>query len=206
MAKKNNHPDTSYVEAGGRLEDQVCFALYAASRATTAAYRPYLDQLGLTYPRYIVMLVLWEHDGIAIGELGQRLYLDTGTLSPLLKKLARDGLVTRVRDERDERVVRIGLTARGRELRNAAAQMRNRLSCRLGLSPHQVNALRSRVQIFFNQMVQIVEASNEAGIHSRSDGNGRPRRARDFVGQEPGRSPFVAQGAGRQRRARDHQS
>src|SRR5687768_11933414 len=115
--KKNNDPL-------GRLEDQLCFALYAASRATTAAYRPYLDELGLTYPRYLVMLVLWEHDEVSIGELGRRLFLDSGTLSPLLKKLARDNLVTRCRDSDDERVVNVKLTPHGRALQDAAARMR----------------------------------------------------------------------------------
>jgi MarR family transcriptional regulator, organic hydroperoxide resistance regulator len=197
--KKNN-------DQLARLEDQLCFALYAASRATTAAYRPYLEELGLTYPRYLVMLVLWEHEEMSIGDLGRKLFLDSGTLSPLLKKLARDNLVTRSRDSDDERVVKVKLTAHGRALQEAAARMRSTLSCKLGLSAEQANDLRTRVQMLFNQLVQIVEDPNEAGVYSGGHGNGRSRRARDFVGQEPGRSALDAERAGGQRRPRNHQS
>ena len=189
-----------------RVEDQLCFALYAASRATTAAYRPYLDALGLTYPRYLVLLALWEHDELNIGELGRRLFLDTGTLSPLLKKLAGDKLVTRVRDADDERVVKVKLTPQGGALRAAAARMRSELSCKLGLSADQANDLRDRIRMLFNQLLKIAGDPDETGVHSASNGDGRARRARHFVRQEPRRSSFNAERTGRQRRARGHES
>ena len=95
-----------------RLDNQVCFALYSASLAMTKLYKPLLDALGLTYPQYLVMLVLWEQDGLTVSELGERLYLDSGTLTPLLKRLEATGLVARQRDAQDERRVRVMLTAR----------------------------------------------------------------------------------------------
>src|SRR3954464_4658073 len=85
-----------------RLDDQLCFALYATSRAITGLYRPVLQELGLTYPQYLVMLVLWEHQTVTVSELGVRLYLDSGTLTPLLKRLEKQGLVVRSRDSEDE--------------------------------------------------------------------------------------------------------
>ena len=103
-----------------RLDNQVCFALYSASLAMTKLYKPLLDALGLTYPQYLVMLVLWEQDGVTVSELGERLFLDSGTLTPLLKRLEAQGQIARLRDVQDERRVRITLTAEGRALRDQA--------------------------------------------------------------------------------------
>ncbi|AVS75785.1 MarR family winged helix-turn-helix transcriptional regulator [Paracidovorax cattleyae] len=103
-----------------RLDSQVCFALYSASLAMTKLYKPLLDAVGLTYPQYIAMLALWERDGITVSELGERLCLDSGTLTPLLKRLETSGLVARQRDTEDERRVRIALTDEGRALRGKA--------------------------------------------------------------------------------------
>jgi MarR family transcriptional regulator, organic hydroperoxide resistance regulator len=105
------------------LDNQLCFALYSASLAMTKLYKPLLDALGLTYPQYLVMLVLWEGDGLMVSELGQRLSLDSGTLTPLLKRLESAGLVSRMRDAADERRVHIRLTAAGRRLKTRAAQV-----------------------------------------------------------------------------------
>ncbi|HEX7888018.1 MAG TPA: MarR family transcriptional regulator [Ramlibacter sp.] len=105
------------------LENQVCFALYSASLAMTKLYKPLLDELGLTYPQYLAMLVLWEGDGLMVSELGQRLYLDSGTLTPLLKRLESAGLVSRLRDVADERRVHIHLTSAGRRLKAKAAKV-----------------------------------------------------------------------------------
>ena len=105
------------------LDNQLCFALYSASLAMTKLYKPLLDELGLTYPQYLVMLVLWEGDGLMVSELGQRLHLDSGTLTPLLKRLEAAGLVSRMRDVADERRVRIHLTAAGRRLRARAGKV-----------------------------------------------------------------------------------
>lgn len=106
-----------------KLDRQLCFALYSASRLLTRAYRPLLEPLGLTYPQYLAMLVLWEADGapLSVQGLGDRLMLDSGTLTPMLKRLEADGLVVRSRSRNDERVVEIALTARGRALRARAA-------------------------------------------------------------------------------------
>ena len=105
------------------LDNQLCFALYSTSLAMTKLYKPLLDELGLTYPQYLAMLVLWEKDGLTVGELGERLYLDSGTLTPLLKRLEVSGLISRIRAVEDERRVHITLTAAGRKLKNRAAKI-----------------------------------------------------------------------------------
>jgi MarR family transcriptional regulator, organic hydroperoxide resistance regulator len=105
------------------LDNQLCFALYSASLAMTKLYKPLLAELGLTYPQYLAMLVLWERDGLMVSELGDRLSLDSGTLTPLLKRLEGLGLVTRIRDVGDERRVHITLTAAGRKLNSRAAKI-----------------------------------------------------------------------------------
>ncbi len=106
-----------------RLDLQVCFPLYAATNLIGRLYRPVLAKLSLTYPQYLVMLVLWEGEPQTVGSLGARLYLDSGTLTPLLKRMEAAGLVTRRRDERDERRVQIDLTGKGRELRKSAVHV-----------------------------------------------------------------------------------
>jgi DNA-binding MarR family transcriptional regulator len=105
------------------LDNQLCFALYSASLAMTKIYKPLLDELGLTYPQYLVMLVLWEGDGLTVSALGQRLSLDSGTLTPLLKRLEATGLISRMRDAADERRVHIHLTPAGRRLKTRAAKV-----------------------------------------------------------------------------------
>jgi DNA-binding MarR family transcriptional regulator len=129
-----------------KLEDQLCFSLYAASRAMTATYRPVLAELGLTYPQYIVMLVLWETDGIAVGELGERLQLDSGTLTPLLKRLETAGLLTRVRRRADEREVEITLTAQGQALRQRALDIPTHIFCRAGMPADDLIRLRDELK------------------------------------------------------------
>lgn len=106
-----------------QLDNQLCFALYSTSLAMTKLYKPLLDELGLTYPQYLVMLVLWEKDGLMVSELGERLYLDSGTLTPLLKRLEAAGLVSRLRDVADERRVHITLSPAGRKLKVQAAKI-----------------------------------------------------------------------------------
>ncbi len=103
-----------------QLDNQLCFLFHRISREITAAYRPLLAELGLTYPQYLVMLVLWEDDGIGVGEIGERLALDSATLSPLLRRMARAGLVTRERSTTDERRVAVRLTDQGWALRERA--------------------------------------------------------------------------------------
>ena len=106
-----------------RLDSQLCFALYSTSLAMNKLYRKLLRKLGLTYSQYLVMMVLWERDGLMVSELGEKLYLDSGTLTPLLKRLEASGLITRIRDVQDERRVHITLTAAGRKLKSSAAKI-----------------------------------------------------------------------------------
>jgi DNA-binding MarR family transcriptional regulator len=125
-----------------RLDQQLCFALYAASRSMTHAYQPLLEPLGLTYPQYLVMLVVWEEDGASVKRLGERLQLDSGTLTPVLKRMEAQGLVERTRDPADERVVRIHLTAAGRALERRARTVPKQLLCKAGLSVPEILRLR----------------------------------------------------------------
>lgn len=111
------------------LDRQLCFSLYRASRAVTRAYRPLLEELGLTYPQYLVMLVLWQEDGpVGLNDIGARLGLDSGTLTPLLRRLEQAGLLTRARSADDERRRLISLTPAGRDLREAAADIPARMA------------------------------------------------------------------------------
>ena len=125
------------------LDAQLCFPLYAATRAVTRAYGPLLRDHNLTYPQYLTLLALWD-DGepLTVGELGHRLHLDSGTLSPVLKRLEQAGLVTRRRDEDDERRVRIALTTAGRDLREDAEDIPRRLVESLGLDQAEVKELQ----------------------------------------------------------------
>lgn len=127
---------------GLRLERQLCFALYSATNLTTRLYRPLLDPLGITYPQYLAMLALWERAPRSVGELGEALGLDSGTLTPLLKRLQAGGLVTRTRDARDERRVLVGLTPAGAELRVRAAAVAETLRCGMPLPLDDAAALR----------------------------------------------------------------
>jgi MarR family transcriptional regulator, organic hydroperoxide resistance regulator len=134
------------------LDNQLCFALYSTSLAMTKLYKPLLDELGLTYPQYLVMLVLWEKDGPMVSELGERLYLDSGTLTPLLKRLEAAGFIARMRDTQDERRVHITLTAAGRKLKAKAQKIpgcvRTASQCSLGelmQLKQQLRGLRDRL-------------------------------------------------------------
>ena len=129
------------------LEDQLCFALYAASRAMTARYRPLLDAIGLTYPQYLVMLLLWEEDNQTVGQLGARLSLDSGTLSPLLKRLTTAGLVTRHRRVEDERSVAIALTDAGRAMRDKADAISEEIICALDLDRDEFRDLKAKLNL-----------------------------------------------------------
>ena len=150
MAPKTQTSDTA--NAMLLLDNQLCFALYSASLAMTRVYKPLLNGLGVTYPQYLALLVLWEQDGLTVTELGERLFLDSGTLTPLLKRLASLGLVSRLRDVEDERRVHITLTAAGRTLKAQAAKIPGCIlstaQCdlpELVALTHQVQALRHRL-------------------------------------------------------------
>ncbi|GAB3954453.1 MarR family transcriptional regulator [Streptomyces sparsus] len=125
------------------LDDQLCFALYAASRAVTALYRPLLSELDLTYPQYLVLLVLWQRDGLTVKELGADLQLDYGTLSPLLKRLETNGLLRRERSSDDERTVHVSLTEDGSALRDRARSVPDTIGDAMGLEPEELQHTRA---------------------------------------------------------------
>jgi DNA-binding MarR family transcriptional regulator len=129
------------------VDQQLCFALYSASRAVIRAYAPLLQPLGLTYPQYLVLLVLWERDGLAVNRLGERLALDSGTLTPLLKRLEQQGLVERRRGETDERIVRIYVTPAGRALRIKARKIPAELACRAGFDVTSERSVRELARL-----------------------------------------------------------
>jgi MarR family transcriptional regulator, organic hydroperoxide resistance regulator len=144
MSKPPQQADGSAINVLA-LENQFCFALYSASHAMTKTYKPLLDRLGLTYPQYLVMLVLWEQDGVLVKDIGARLFLDSGTLTPLLKRLEAGGLLERRRDPHDERQVRISLTEAGRALRSEAQSIPEQLLCASRQQLDDLGRLRSEL-------------------------------------------------------------
>lgn len=128
------------------LDRQLCFALYSASRAMTAAYRPILTELNLTYPQYLALLVLWEEGRVTVGRLGERLRLDSGTLSPLLKRLEANGFIRRERSASDERLVEVTLTPAGDRLEREAQCIPEQLFLSTGVSEREAADLRDAVR------------------------------------------------------------
>ena len=124
-----------------RLENQLCFPLYAAARKVTNLYTPSFRRLGLTYTQYIVFLVLWEEDGLSVGDIGHRLFLDNGTLTPLLKKMEQTGYVRRIRSEEDERIVHVFLTEKGRTLQNELQDVPEQVGSCIPLTPEEAVTL-----------------------------------------------------------------
>ncbi|MDF2693786.1 MAG: Organic hydroperoxide resistance transcriptional regulator [Labilithrix sp.] len=129
-----------------KLDNQLCFALHAASRAMTGAYQPLLETLGVTYPQYLVLMTLWEEDGARVSRIGERLHLDSATLTPLLKRLETRGLVERRRSTADERVVEIFLTAKGKRLERKASDVAKEIFCRTQLSLDELGRLREELK------------------------------------------------------------
>jgi DNA-binding MarR family transcriptional regulator len=132
-----------------KLDQQLCFLLYGASRTLTQLYQPLLEPLGLTYPQYLVMLVLWEERGASVRRLCERLTLDSGTLTPLLTRLESAGLVRRARSRADARVVDIRLTAAGKRLERAAGEVPMSLLCRVGMPLPDLLRLRGDLRQLF---------------------------------------------------------
>jgi DNA-binding MarR family transcriptional regulator len=128
------------------LDNQLCFALYSASLLMTKLYKPLLDEIGLTYPQYLAMLALWEEDGVTVSALGARLHLDSGTLTPLLKRLEKAGLLTRERNEEDERQVLVRLTQEGRALKKRAADIPRKIVAATGANLPEIINLRKRLK------------------------------------------------------------
>ena len=134
-----------------KLENQLCFALYVSSREIIKGYKPLLDPLGLTYTAYITLLALWEKDKVPVRELGKRLHLDSGTLTPLLKKMEARGLVKRERSRQDERVVIITLTEQGHELKETAREIPRKLICASGFDPRGGAELLKMLHRYMNR-------------------------------------------------------
>lgn len=141
MPRKTTAPNPAQ-----QLDNQLCFALYSASLSMTKLYKPLLDELGLTYPQYLVLLVLWESDGISVSTLGERLSLDSGTLTPLLKRMEAAGLVLRQRSSEDERRVHVLLSPAGRALQAQAAHIPGCVMAHSGLALSELVALTRQVQ------------------------------------------------------------
>ena len=141
MTTSPDTPTTDWL----RLDQQICFSLNAASRAFGGVYRVILKDLGITYPQYLVMLLLWEHGDLPVKKLGEHLRLDSGTLSPLLKRLEAAGLVRRERSARDERSVEVRLTEEGAALRDQAVQVPRRIVAATGFDVDEIRQLRSRL-------------------------------------------------------------
>lgn len=137
-----------------RLEEQICLSLYSATNALIRAYRPLLEPLGLTYPQYLVMLALWERDHLSVKDVCSRTRLDTGTVTPLLKRLEAKGLVERRRSERDERMRVISLTADGRKLRRQAASVPNAMACLGLLSPEQGAEIKRLAEMLYRNATE----------------------------------------------------
>ena len=146
---------TQAATPSGRLGDQLCFALYAATNAVTRVYRPLLHALGLTYPQYLVMLVLWERRSCRLGEIADELRLAPHALSPIVDRLEEAGLVRRSKDDGDGRVVIVGLTAAGETLEGGAAAVQDKVRCQTGLSADAVTSLRSELQALVERMDRV---------------------------------------------------
>jgi len=143
---------TNVTDAAMRLDKQLCFALYACSREITKRYRPLLEPLGLTYTQYITMLTLWETDRMKVKELGAALHLDSGTLTPLLKKLETIGYVKRTRDVEDERNVWIEVTSEGRALQAVAAEIPSKIICDSGIDVEEAIRLQQQLSTLLQQL------------------------------------------------------
>ena len=136
------------------IDDQLCFSLYSATRAMNKVYRALLDPLGLTYPQYLVMMVLWQGDEVTVTDIGTRLMLDSATLTPLLKRLEANGLVTRTRSGRDERQVLIALTSTGRALKKKAQAIPPELFCATECSVSELLGLKQQLDALRNNLLR----------------------------------------------------
>ena len=142
-----------------KLDHQLCFALYAATHSLTRAYRVSLEKLGITYTQYLVLLVLWEQDGISVGKIAQRLELDSATLTPMLKRLEVAGFVTRIRNPKDERIVEINLTTAGNQLQQELAKVQHGVACQTGLDEKEFNQLKDALHRLVQTMSNCVMQS-----------------------------------------------
>ncbi len=146
-----------------KLDNQICFAVYSATHAFNRVYKPLLDRLGLTYPQYLVMLVLWERDGIPLKDIGERLFLDSGTLTPLLKRLETAQLVKRARSTEDERQVLIALTAQGQALKEKARSVPMSILAASDCSVGELTAMKNEIVALRDRLNAVVGETNQRG-------------------------------------------
>ncbi len=135
-----------------KLGNQLCFPLYVISKEITGLYRPFLDEIGITYPQYLVMMVLWEKDGLTVNQIGEKLHLDSGTLTPLLKRLEAKGFINRKRKKEDERVVEVFLDDAGKKLQQDACKIPSKMQEKLNLSTEDLMELKETVQKILNKI------------------------------------------------------
>lgn len=129
-----------------KLENQICFPLYVIAKEITGLYRPFLDELDMTYSQYLVMMVLWENDGLTVSHIGDKLFLDSGTLTPLLKRLETKGFIVRKRKKEDERVVEAFLTEVGKQLQQKACEIPKKIQQKIGIEPEDLIQLKDTIQ------------------------------------------------------------
>jgi DNA-binding MarR family transcriptional regulator len=139
-----------------RLDNQICFAVYSAAHAFTRFYKPLLERLGLTYPQYLVMLALWERDGVPLKDIGERLFLDSGTLTPLLKRLEAAQLIKRTRGTEDERQVMIALTPQGHALKEKARTVPSSLLQASACSVAELSAMKNEIVALRDRLNELV--------------------------------------------------
>jgi MarR family transcriptional regulator, organic hydroperoxide resistance regulator len=139
-----------------RLDNQICFAVYSAAHAFNRVYKPLLERLGLTYPQYLVMLVLWERDGVPLRDIGERLFLDSGTLTPLLKRLEGAGLIKRTRSHEDERQVLIALTPQGQALKEKARAVPHSILAASACSIGELVSLKNEIVALRDRLSEVV--------------------------------------------------
>lgn len=138
-----------------KLDNQLCFALYSASLAMTKSYKPLLDKLDLTYPQYLVMLILWERDGVALKDIAQKLFTESGALTPVLKRMQEMGLLIRARNPNSERTLEIRLTEQGRALKAKALQVNETVALQCGVGMSDIPALRDQLVTLRNQLIKL---------------------------------------------------
>ncbi|WP_431608935.1 MarR family winged helix-turn-helix transcriptional regulator [Chryseobacterium sp. 'Rf worker isolate 10'] len=135
-----------------KLENQICFPLYVIAKEITGLYRPFLDELGITYPQYLVMMILWDGDGLTVTHIGEKLFLDSGTLTPLLKRLESKGFIIRKRKKEDERVVEVFLDEAGKKLQQKACEIPGKIQEKLGIQPEELLHLKDTVLKILNKI------------------------------------------------------
>lgn len=152
---------------GLEIENQYCFPIYAASRVVIKLYTPLLNELGLTYPQYLTMLVLWQHKKLSVNDIGNKLMLESNTLTPLLKRLEKQGLITRNRSTQDERVVEISLTEEGLDLKKKASTIPEKLACSIGSSGITLEEMEQMKKT----LLKLISTSDQSDILKNSSCN-----------------------------------